>query len=376
MSFLPKAAVAASEETSTDTDLHTEIQVEEQPKKSVSSALSPLPDLSISNNRPLFSEPTLSIQPEPSPVSDSAPAVEKGAIASSSLEFVQLRDRLFGTSAQPLPAEIAQATAPATGTSDLPILPPAPGSTDSTPAAPLPVGGQPAPPGTPSNTSEPGVLDPNVLDPNLAAPATTAPLDASELEINTIPDSLFADPNPLTFPTTTEEVTIEQTPVVTIEQAIELAYRNNQSLQAALLSQEQAAAAVREARAELFPNVDIAANSTTQESTRPTNVAGLGAVGEPSGADTTISGSAEVNYDILTGGSRRASIRAAELQEQISTLAVEVQQEQIRLNTANAYYDLQNAGEQIRINQSFLEEAARNLRDSRLRTRGRRGYSV
>ena len=138
-------------------------------------------------------------------------------------------------------------------------------------------------------------------------------------------------------------------------------------MQAALLSQEQAAAAVREARAALRPNVDLGSNITTQESTRPTDVPGLGAVGEPSGADTTISGAVEIDYNLLTGGARRASIRAAELQEQISTLAVEVQQEQIRLNTANAYYDLQDAGEQIRINQSFLEEAARNLRDSRLR---------
>ena len=48
-------------------------------------------------------------------------------------------------------------------------------------------------------------------------------------------------------------------------------------------------------------------------------------------------------------------------------MAVESQQEQIRLNTSNAYYTLQEAGEQIRINQSFVDEAARNLRDSRLR---------
>ena len=62
-----------------------------------------------------------------------------------------------------------------------------------------------------------------------------------------------------------------------------------------------------------------------------------------------------------------ASIQAAQLQQQISALALETQQEQIRLTTTNLYYALQDAGEQIRINQSFLNEAERNLRDSQLR---------
>ncbi len=380
MSFLPKAAVASSEETSTDSDLQTELQVEAQLQKPVASVLSPMLDLSVSNSQllssepgfsePRFSEPRFSVWTQLASGSSPAEAIAQ----SPSPKFSQLRDRLLGESPQPLlpevvsevalpkqkttPVILAQAdltqtpapeTAPSEDSNSLPTLTPPPVDLPpATDSSPIPS----APPGTP----------PEVLEPETAIPS-----DTSEVEIDALPDSLFADPNPLTFPTTEEEVTIEQTPLVTIEQAIELAYRNNQSLQAALLSQEQAAAAVREARAELLPNVDIAANATTQESTRPTNVAGLGAVGEPSGADTTISGSAEINYDILTGGSRRASIRAAELQEEISTLAVEVQQEQIRLNTANAYYDLQNAGEQIRINQSFLEEAARNLRDSRLR---------
>jgi outer membrane protein TolC len=51
----------------------------------------------------------------------------------------------------------------------------------------------------------------------------------------------------------------------------------------------------------------------------------------------------------------------------VSALTVESQQEQIRLDTANLYYALQESGEQIRINQSFVNEAERNLRDSELR---------
>ena len=193
------------------------------------------------------------------------------------------------------------------------------------------------------------------------------PAISSDEEIGELPAILFADPNPLNFPTSAEEIDIDQNPVITLEQAVELAYRNNQTLQSALLSEQQAAAALAEARAALLPLVSSGASITSQESTQPANIPGLGAIGEASGLDTTLSGSVDLSYDVLTGGSRSASIRAAELQQQISALSVEAQQEEIRLTTANLYYALQEAGENIRINQSFLDEAARNLRDAQLR---------
>ncbi|MBE9062307.1 TolC family protein [cf. Phormidesmis sp. LEGE 11477] len=190
-------------------------------------------------------------------------------------------------------------------------------------------------------------------------------LPTNEIEINELPDILFADPNPLNVPIIPEEVEIDRSPVITLEQAIELAYRNSQSLQAALLTLEQSAAALDEANAARLPTVSTGANVTSQESNGST-ISGLGRVGG-STINTTLSGSVDVAYDILTGGSRAASIQAAQLQQQISALALETQQEQIRLTTTNLYYALQDAGEQIRINQSFLNEAERNLRDSQLR---------
>ena len=171
-------------------------------------------------------------------------------------------------------------------------------------------------------------------------------------ELEGLPDSLFADPNPLSFPTQESEIDVDQNPLVTLEEAIAIAYQNNQTLQASLLSLEQAEAGVRAARAANLPTLGAAANLTNTQN---------------EGSRTTLGGTIEVEYDVFTGGSRNASIRSAELQRDVSTLVVESQQEQIRLATAIAYYDLQDAGEQIRINQSFLDEAARNLRDAQLR---------
>ncbi len=174
----------------------------------------------------------------------------------------------------------------------------------------------------------------------------------STIDIEGLPNSLFSDPNPLSFPTQASEVDVDQNPVVTLEQAIALAYQNNQTLQASLLALEQAEAGVEAAGADRLPTVGVGANLNSTQN---------------NGSRTTLGGSVEVQYDVLTGGTREATIRAAELQREVSALTVEAQQEQIRLATANSYYDLQNAGEQIRINQSFLDEAARNLRDAQLR---------
>lgn len=180
-----------------------------------------------------------------------------------------------------------------------------------------------------------------------------APPASTDAEINELPDILFADPNPLSFPTSPEELEIEQNPVITLEQAIELAYRNNQGLQAALLSLEQAEEAVREAKAARLPTLSVGTDLTNTQ--------------QDGDSTTDLDADVTVNYNLFTGGSRAASIRIAKLQQEVSALAVEAQQEQIRLTTANLYYALQEAGEQIRINQALVEQTERSLRDDRLR---------
>ena len=204
----------------------------------------------------------------------------------------------------------------------------------------------------PELDSEPAPEPDSEPELDVPEPATEDEPAAESTEINQLPDTLFADPNPLSFPTSPEDVEVDRNPVVTLEQAIELAYQNNQVLQASLLSLEQANANLAQARAALKPSVSTDASLTNTQN---------------DGSRTVLDGGVQLNYDLFTGGGRAASIRTAELQQEVSALTVETQQEVIRLAAANAYYDLQDAGEQIRINQSFLDEAARNLRDSQLR---------
>ena len=224
----------------------------------------------------------------------------------------------------------------------------------------VPPVGNPGPAVPPANGSDGDLAAPSINAPEgpiVAPPSSDSPPESpggsNRPAIEALPDSLLADPNPLNVPTVPANVNIEQNPVVTLEQAVELAYRNNQTLQTSLLTLNQAEAALQEAKAARLPTASVGADviNSRQGSTN----------------NTTLSSSVQVNYDVLTGGQRAAAIRAAELQTQVSALAVESQQEDIRLATANAYYALQESGEQIRINQSFVNEAERNLRDSELR---------
>ncbi|MEO0535195.1 MAG: TolC family protein [Cyanobacteria bacterium P01_A01_bin.123] len=172
------------------------------------------------------------------------------------------------------------------------------------------------------------------------------------------PDFLNSDPNPLRLPTAAEEVEIVGTQPITLQQAIELAYENSQTFQISLLQLERGRSVLREAQADLYPTLDATASLTGQDST---NILGA------SSFDTTASGSLQVSYDLFTSGLRDANIRAAERQLRLLELSVEETREDLRLNTTNDYYDLQEASEQVRINQAFLTQAERNLEDTQIR---------
>ena len=182
------------------------------------------------------------------------------------------------------------------------------------------------------------------------------------VEEGSAPEYLNPAPNPLLFPTQPEEVEIIGTQPITLDQAIELAYRNNEDLQVSLLQLDQSRSALREAKAALYPNLNLNSSVTGRENLTPSNLPG----GSP---DTLIDfdGVLQLSYELFTSGRRAGEIGAAERLVRESELLVEQTQEQLRLDTSNDYYALQDAIERIRINQAFLEEAEQNLRDTSLR---------
>lgn len=215
--------------------------------------------------------------------------------------------------------------------------------------------------GNPSDRRMPDVSQlPAVED----TPQPVAPLEPESLEL------LSPTSNPLAFPTRPEEVDVEVVQPITLEQALELARRNNRDLQVAELTLERARLSLREAQAERYPDVGTSVDLTRIDSGSGANlgqidpVLGLGA--DQNSVRTTLGAGLELNYDLYTAGRRPAAIRAAEAGVRLQQLEVERLSEQLRLDVSNDYYDLQQADAQVRIARSSVDEAARSLRDAEL----------
>lgn len=178
----------------------------------------------------------------------------------------------------------------------------------------------------------------------------------------TPPDYLSPNPNPLLTPTQPEQVEIIGTQPLARETAVELAYRNSEQLRIALLQLERAQAGLQAELAQRLPTVDLTSTLQTGDQ--------LSFDSRQANEDeriTTLQGGVRTDYDFGISGERAARIRAARNQVRLAELELEQVRSQLRLETINDYYAVQAAIESIRINQAFLEEAERNLRDTELR---------
>ncbi|WP_335337706.1 TolC family protein [Nostoc piscinale] len=218
---------------------------------------------------------------------------------------------------------------------------------------------------TPVETVPTASPTPVVEPANAPVPSSTSPATTDAVQV---PENLIPTANPLQFPTKAEEVTVQGNQPITLEQALEVARRNNRELQISVLQLERSRAALREAQAALYPTLDLNADITRSQSASSQLQDTLnGRAGLSSNSDepsTGFNGQAQLTYNIYTSGRRQAAIKEAEEQVRFNELDVERQSEEIRLNVSTQYYDLQEADEQVRINQSAVENAQASLRDA------------
>ena len=252
--------------------------------------------------------------------------------------------------------QLAQANTPT------PRVPPA-NLAPARPATPATVPTKPRS-GSPINPQVPTTTPPTPTNSTPIVPTTKPARGDSSVQV---PEYLNGSPNPLKFPTKQEEVRLQGTQPISLAQALELARRNNQDLQVALLTLQSNQAAVRAAQASLYPTAEIstsvtrqgqgAARSSQQLSQNPQS-------GNLGSSSTGFIGTAQVNYPLYTSGQRLARIQQAEEQARSSELDVERISEDIRLNVTTQYYDLQSADESVRINQAAVLNYQASLRDA------------
>lgn len=183
---------------------------------------------------------------------------------------------------------------------------------------------------------------------------------------SSFPESLEPDPNPLLFPTTPDEVRVQSTQPITLEQAVDLARRNNRELYSAELQLEQNRALLREAQAANLPTVtaqgslDLQENANAGTDTNPLD--GVDRVQDD--VTTTLGGTVRVDYSLFTSGQRSSNIRAQEEQVRLQQLQVEVLDEQLRLDVSNNYYDMQQSDADVLIAQDTVRQAEQSLNDA------------
>lgn len=175
--------------------------------------------------------------------------------------------------------------------------------------------------------------------------------------------SLNPDPNPLQLPTKPDEIRLQGTQAITLQEAIALAERNNRDLQVAELTLRRSQAALRQARAALYPTL-AGETELGYERSAQGRLDKLTYLREDSSPSGLLGGKVELSYDIFTSGRRPAQIRAAEAQVRFEQLEVARLRSQIRLDTTNAYYDVQQGDEQVRIAQATVKNAQKNLADA------------
>ena len=209
--------------------------------------------------------------------------------------------------------------------------------------------------------------------------------------------------NPLSFPTTPEEVKVDAQKPITLEQALELSLNNNKEIEEARIQVEQAEAALRKQKADLYPTLDLTSGLSygndlfldsvteqridqdvedTLDQARAQNPnlteAQLGQIEEnarqneedsftnTSSASFDFQGGLGINYDIYNGGRRGANIRTAEKQLRSTELDLERVVEEARFETSRDYYDLQNRDAQVAIQQAAVQDASQTLKDAQL----------
>jgi outer membrane factor, OMF family len=197
---------------------------------------------------------------------------------------------------------------------------------------------------------------------------------------------LNPDPNPLMLPTQRDQVEIKNTQSLTLLQAIAIARRNNRNLQVTELQVQQSRAALRQAQAALFPTLSFQSAFTRNESAatkiqntearnqfeRLTPLEQQLAGGAPREIDPTSNSASNVlqlSYNVFTSGQRTNNIRVAQEQLRFAELDLARQDEQLRFDVSNDYFNVQQADSLVLIAQAAVENSRISLRDTQARER-------
>jgi outer membrane protein TolC len=169
--------------------------------------------------------------------------------------------------------------------------------------------------------------------------------------------SLSVDVNSSSLPKTIQDLKLPPSKGISLQEALDLATRYSRELEQSRLTLKKAQAALQEQKASLSPTLEATAQSNYNRNS----------FAETQNDNLVFNAGVQANYTLFDFGQRNTNILIQAVQVRSAELEVNRLTQQIRLEVAQQYYDLQNAREQVRINQSAVENAQRSFQDTQLR---------
>ncbi|MFI0402824.1 MAG: TolC family protein [Cyanobium sp.] len=180
-------------------------------------------------------------------------------------------------------------------------------------------------------------------------------------------------PAPLALPNQPQQVRIEEMRPISLDEAETIAEVNSPDLKILSSRVEQAQSALRAEISRWYPNLSFNANSfpgtnTSQNFNRPTSTLPLNRGGSGYRVQTITSMDASLQATWALIDPRRVpSIAAARDRYEQAKNSYLIGLRELRLQVAQAYFDLQNADEQVRIGQESVRASLVSLRDAQAR---------
>jgi len=171
---------------------------------------------------------------------------------------------------------------------------------------------------------------------------------------------------PLVVPTNPDQVRLTRAQPISLQEALELAEVNSKELERARIAVRRARGEREEALAGFAPTVGVTGQYSFSDSAdiRQGNIARLPGLGDSPTLTQPLSGAVQLSYNVYTSGLVEALVGASDKRLRAAEADLKRIRQGILLQVINAYIDLQQADETVRIREASVAAREKSLADT------------
>jgi outer membrane protein TolC len=139
-------------------------------------------------------------------------------------------------------------------------------------------------------------------------------------------------------------------PMLSLDDSVTLALKNNPTVKMAIDDQQRAVGAISEAEASKMPTISLGAGATRAQGMSQAL------------PGTSYNSSIKLNGTLYSGGRLEALVDQAKLNAQNGVLGVDKAREQIKLDATTAYYSVLQASDMVAVNRETVDSLAEHLK--------------